>query len=359
MPPAITLRDRVLLITLFAGGLATGAWLGRGEAPAGGAAPPPTAAQTAPAPRDGTDAEPGTGAAASAPLAALPPREVPVADYFDQLAAQARRGDAAAARRLADDMAECAASERQFDAVEDILDRAGRGLRGAGPDAAADGRGPQSRRGRQSGGGLGEAERRLQFAERFLQRAQETQRRCAGVSAAQIGRSGEFIRAAALAGDDAARLCYALAPNEWQPNLLSPEWQDWSLRWKSEAPDMVRRAFEGGLPEAAATLSAMYSPWQPARGVRPWTGQLGDQPYWAYAYAAIARQTLDAEAAPRLSEVMQQHAQRLTPAQITQADTWAAAARARIRFETPLPQARDFWRSTSLCDGVRRAAGRL
>ncbi|MCQ4167637.1 hypothetical protein [Tahibacter harae] len=364
MANANTLRDSVLLVALFAGGAAAGAWLGRSEAPAAAAAAPASAAQTAPAPepappRETSTAAPAAGKAANTPAAALPPRDLPVADYFDQLAAQALQGDAAAARRLADDMAECANSERQFDAVEDILDRAGRGARGAGPDAAQE-RGPRPRRGREgSDDGLGEAERRLQFAERFLQRAQETERRCAGINAAQIARSGEFIRAAALAGDNAARLCYALAPNEWQRDLLSPEWQDWSQRWKSEAPDMVRRAFEGGLPEAAATLSAMYSPWQPARGTRPWTGQLGDQPYWAYAYAAVARQTLGAEAAPRLAEVMQQHAQRLTPAQVAQADAWAAAARARIRFEAPLPGTRDFWRSSSLCDGVRRAGGRL
>lgn len=365
MATANPLRNSVLLTALFAGGLAAGAWLGRSDTPAAGAQATAAIAQTeappesAP-PRDPASTAPVAGKAANTATTALPPRDLPVADYFDQLATQALQGDATAARRLADDMAECANSERQFDAVENILDRAGRGARGPGPGNGADSRSPRQRRGREDNDdGLSESERRLQFAERFLQRAQETERRCAGISAAQIARSGEFIRAAALAGDNSARLCYALAPNEWRRDLLSPEWQDWSQRWKSEAPDLLRQAFESGLPEAAAALSAMYSPWQPRRGTRPWTGQLGDQPYWAYAYAAVARQTLSAEAQPRLAEVMSQQAQRLTPAQIAQADAWAAAARARIRFEAPLPDRRDFWQSTSLCDGVRRAGGRL
>lgn len=197
-------------------------------------------------------------------------------------------------------------------------------------------------------------DRRLQAAERFVENAVQAQKRCEGIDPAALSRSAEWIRQAAAAGDPEAQLCYALAPNEWNREILSPQWVDWSERWNNESPTFVRQAFESGLPEAAAVLSGMYSAWQP-RDARPWTGRLGDDPYWAYAYAAVAQQTLSPDQAARWSEIQRSNAARLSAERIAQADAWVTAARARIRFQSPTVGPSP---DNSLCANVRRAGAR-
>jgi len=287
----------------------------------------------------------------------LPARDVPITSYYEELAQQARDGDAQAARRLADDLYECATRERQLDMAERLMDRGSRGgRRGRG------GSGVPGMPGSPSGGsGPGEEispeeiiDRRLQAAERFVENAVEAQKRCEGIDPAALSISSEWIRQAAAAGDPEAQLCYALAPNEWNREILSPQWVDWSERWNSESPAFVRQAFESGLPEAAAVLSGMYSTWQP-RDARPWTGRLGDDPYWAYAYAAVAQQTLSPDQAARWSEIQRSNAARLSAERIAQADAWAAATRSRIRFQAPALGPSP---NNSLCGNVRRAGAR-
>ncbi len=343
-------RSGWLLALCFLGGIAGGHALARWTAAAtaiegapsddtpaaaADAATTPAAATAAPAPKP-----------PAAPAAPLPSRELPLAGYYDELARRATAGDAGAARRLADDLYECATRERQLDMAERLLDPGRRGPRrapgaGAPPNAAAP-----------SGDEF--ADRRLQAAEHFVANAVEAERRCVGVDAAKFDQSAEWIRQAAIAGDLEAKLCYAIAPNEWNRDVLSPQWVDWTERWNGESTRFVREAFEGGLPEAAAVLSNMYTAWQP-RDARPWSGRLGEDPYWAYAYGLVAQQTLSPALSTRWSETLRSQAARLSSEQIAQANAWAAAARSRIRFQTPASGPAP---DNSLCGNVRRAGAR-
>ena len=307
---------------------------------------------------------PATTASASKPLppsspagtAQLPARDVLITSYYEELAQQARNGDARAARRLADDLYECATQERQLDMAERLMERGSRGGRRGrgGPGMPGVPGGPAS--GSEAAEVTAEEiiDRRLQAAERFVENAVQAQKRCEGIDPEALSRSAEWIRQAAAAGDPEAQLCYALAPNEWNREILSPQWVDWSERWNNESPAFVRQAFENGLPEAAAVLSGMYSAWQP-RDARPWNGRLGDDPYWAYAYAAIAQQTLSPDQAARWSEIQRSNAARLSAERIAQANAWVTAARARIRFQAPAVGPSP---DNSLCGNVRRAGAR-
>jgi len=350
----------LLLAACFIGGIAGGhalaRWTGKSaleRSPGDAQTPAATDSNAAAAPAV-------TTAAVTAPAkppaptrtTPLPARDVPIATYYDALAQQARDGDAQAARRLADDLYECATQERQLDMAERLMDGRG-GRRGRG--------GPGMPGGAAGGSESGEAfspeeivDLRLQAAERFVENAVASQKRCEGIDPAALSKSSEWIREAAIAGDPEAQLCYALAPNEWNREILSPQWVDWSERWNNESPAFVRQAFESGLPEAAAVLSGMYSTWQP-RDARPWAGRLGDDPYWAYAYAAVAQQTLSANQAARWSEIQRSHAARLSAERIAQADAWAAAARSRIRFQAPAVGTSP---DQSLCRNIRRAGAR-
>ncbi|MBL8297166.1 MAG: hypothetical protein JNN30_02355 [Rhodanobacteraceae bacterium] len=345
------LGSTVALATCFAGGLAAGHMLARWTA----APPSSNADDNAGMQRSAAvaDARPDTAANLDSNPAAPPPaptrtlplpaREQPIASYYDELAQRAQDGDAHAARRLADDLHECATRERQLDRAERLLRglRSGRHQSGAAvlpADESEDG-----------GGSF--ADRRLDAAERFVERAVSAEKRCEGIAPETLVASAEWIRQAALAGDLEAKLCYAIAPNDWNRDLLSPQWVAWAERWNRESPTLVQQAFEGGLPEAAAVLSTMYSAWQP-RDARPWSERLGDDPYWAYAYAVIAQQTLSADEAAHWSAMLRRHAARLSAEQIARADAWANAARARIRFQTPATESAP---EHSRCRTVRRA----
>lgn len=351
-------RSGWLLALCFLGGIAGGHALARWTAAA-------TAVETArpdskPATTEDTAAASAAATEPAAPVpkppaaaAPLPSRDLPLAGYYDELAERAKAGDAGAARRLADDLYECATRERQLDMAERLLDPDRRGMRwGRGPGA-----GPGPGPGAPNSAAPSDdefADRRLQAAEHFVANAVEAEKRCAGVDAAKFSQSAEWIRQAAITGDVEAKLCYAIAPNEWNRDVLSPQWVDWTERWNGESTRLVREAFEGGLPEAAAVLSNMYTNWQP-RDARPWSGRLGEDPYWAYAYGLVAQQTLSPALSSRWSETLRSQAARLSSEQIAQANAWAAAARSRIRFQDPVTGPAP---DNSLCGNVRRAGAR-
>lgn len=348
----------IVLAACFTGGLAAGHALARWTMPAPAVAPAPFTA-----PRASGDAaalaERDTGATAAAPAAIaksppapLPARDLPIAGYYDELAQRAKDGDASAARRLADDLYECATRDRQLDMAERLLRGADRGDR-RGTAEAARRPGADAPSGDPMPADESFAERRINAAERFVANAVAAEQRCEGIAAERIAESADWIRQAALAGDAEAKLCYAIAPNEWNRELLSPQWVDWAERWQNESPALVREAFESGLPEAAAVLSNMYSDWQP-RDARPWSGRLGDDPYWAYAYAVVAQQTSSAAQSARWSDTLRRHAARLNAEQIARANAWAGAARSRIHFQPPATGPAP---DNSLCGNIRRSGG--
>lgn len=299
---------------------------------------PPLMAATAAAATPGPELQTPPLAIASGkapPAAPLPPRDAPVAEHYAALAARANDGDVAAARRLADDLQRCGGLAAEFESIQELV--------GATADDEARTEAQQSRR--------------LDRAEQRLQRYRLDEARCKD-GAAWTGEASRWLRMAADGGDVEAGLCFVLFPEHWESQPFSPRWRKFLDEAYERRPTAVRRAFDAGYPEAAAVLSAMYQPAY-APGLEAfanidylWTGRLGDDPYWAYAYALIAQRTLSGTTAQRWMRKSTALAARLPVAQRSAAEAWATQQLQRIRFVEPSrfdPQA-------GHCYGLRRVA---
>lgn len=241
----------------------------------------------------------------------LPPADTPVASVFDELAARARAGDAAAARRLADDLLRCGHGDDVLLTVNATLD-----VQAANAHEAS----------------AVHNERMLQMTDAMLQQYREGKERCAGIDA-QPGSASEWLEQAARNGDPAAMICYALFPNDWNRNVLSPAWQRHAEQAYAQSPQLLRRAFDAGMPEAAAVLSQMHT--RPELGGR-WFGRIGDDPYWAYAYALVAADVLPGKRRDQWNQRAQKLALPLSSTQRARASEWAAAQHGRMMLP-PLP----------------------
>jgi hypothetical protein len=255
---------------------------------------------------------------------ALPPADSRIVDNYDDLAKRARRGDAAAARRLAEDLGACARLDTELRMTADLIAE-------DEPDTEDIEDEATKRR--------IDAQRsdNLSRAEAEAKRHQRVQARCNNIEEIDA-RAGEWLRLAAANGDAEAGLCYALFPARWESRLLSPRWLDDMEASAAQAPHLVRRAFDAGMAEAAAALSVMYRPAifpnADASFVmsNPWRGRVGDDPYWALAYAVVAQRALGGPASQRWLVQTQQLERALPPERAAQARTWADAQLARIRF---------------------------
>lgn len=310
----------------FAAGVAIGLVLARGSATA------PSAPIESSAASDATPGEASTATARagtrptpraqpSRPVTAepLPPADTPVASVFDELAARARAGDASAARRLADDLLSCAQTDDVLLNVNAMLDFDAANTR----DSTAE-----------------HNDRMLQTTDAMLQHYREGKERCAGIDA-QAGSASEWLEQAARNGDPVAMLCYALFPSDWNP-VLSPAWQQHAEQAYAQSPQLLRRAFDAGMPEAAAVLSQMYT--RPDLGGR-WFGRIGDDPYWAYAYALVAADVLPGKRRDRWNQRAQKLALPLSSTQRASASEWAIAQHSRMILP-PLPDSRPGLRAT-------------
>jgi hypothetical protein len=238
--------------------------------------------------------------------APLPPSGTPIVQIQDALAQRAQTGDIAAAMRLFGDLQHC----RSRSTASALLDFAAKNKETPSfPEMRA-------------------------ATERVLNWLDVTDSLCNDVTAAQIDGRGEWLRDAALAGDDEAMVCYAMSPNDFGPPFLSAEWFDWTERWRNEAPAFVAQAFADGQADAIALLLDAYErPWS-VDGIRMTTYQFGGlvapDPQLAYAYAL-----LNARIAPAAS---QRHAQALvdsardglSASQIAAAQTFADAEAPRF-----------------------------
>ncbi len=314
----------------FAAGVAIGLVVARGSSTAPSApiesrvasdaasADPPTATSRA-------DTRPAPRTQPSRPVKAvpLPPADTPIASVFDELAARARAGDAAAARRLADDFLRCRQGDDVLLNLNAMLDFEAANAH----EATAE-----------------HTDNLLQMTDAMLQRHRDHKERCAGIDAL-AGSASEWFEQAARNGDPAAMLCYALFPSDLTPNVLSPAWQRHAEQAYAQSPQLLRRAFDAGMPEAAAVLSRMHTRGSGAA----WYGRIGDDPYWAYAYALVAADALPG----KRREVWNQRAQKLalplSSEQRERASEWAAAQRSRMTLP-PLPES---GRSGSAIDCAR------
>lgn len=313
-------RSFALLIAAgFAAGVAIGLALARGPstAPAApiesrGASDAASADAPTATARAGTRPAPRVQPSRSVTAEPLPPADTPVAKVFDELAARARAGDAAAARRLADDLLRCAQVDDALVSLNMALDFDAANTRVTTAE---------------------HTDHLLQMTDAMLQQHREQKERCAGVDAL-AGSASEWLEQAARNGDPAAMLCYALFPSDWNPNVLSPAWQRHAEQAYAQSPQLLRRAFDAGMPEAAAVLSQMHS--HGSGGI--WYGRIGDDPYWAYAYALAAADALPGKRRDVWNQRAQKLALPLSSEQRERASEWAAAQRSRMTLP-PLPDA--------------------
>ncbi len=197
---------------------AIGAWLGRAsvrdeDMPA---AVDPVAAGVSAMTRS-PPASPATPRPATS-FPALPAQDVPVAAIHDELVARARRGDAAAAMRLAVDLRRCHAwrSERleQGEASD--------------PDHARD--------------------------------PAVLATRCDGIPMQAVDAADEWLLRAAELGDTGAMVCYAWSPEDYAQPVLSERWIAWARRWRETALPFAVRAYEAGDASALLVLASAYAP---------------------------------------------------------------------------------------------------
>jgi hypothetical protein len=308
----------VLVTGGFAAGVVIGLTLARGSAtttaPIENLAAGVAAAGDAPAAtaRASSRTAPRTQSSLPRPAEPLPPADAPVAEVFDELAARARAGEAAAARRIADDLLRCGQVDSAMFDAKALLDFDAANTRGTSAE---------------------HNEYLLQRTDELLRQHREHKERCAGVDTLE-GSASEWIEQAARNGDPAAMLCYALFPNDWNADVPSPAWLRHAEQAYAQSPQLVRRAFDTGMPEAAAVLSQMYRAPEPMGG--RWQGRLGADPYWAYAYALVAADTLPGRRREFWGKQSEKLALPLSSELRARARGWADERRSRMTLP-PLP----------------------
>lgn len=239
----MTTRRQTLRLTTIATLLVAAAggwwWLHQRSPPDARGAPTATFAATpdaAPQPsKDATVAQDAMKTASPAgPARPLPPDDTPLADVFAELKSRADAGDAHAACRLAVDLLDCGAIERnaaqQFDRLrtrEDMSDRKGE---------------------------LDEANRYADMQARLLAARQ----RCARIDADQIAMAGDYLRRAAKAGVPEAMLRYAVGQGFGGGSPLAALRDPGFDAWRRDAPAMMQASLRDGQPEAVAMLADAY-----------------------------------------------------------------------------------------------------
>jgi hypothetical protein len=268
-------------------------------------------------------------AAVPAKSVELPPKSQGAAKTYAELAPRAHAGDIKAARRLADDLQQCAQKLQIMEMMANVSEPVANMSEGELADFEATQQGLQA----QAAG-------------------------CEGLTRAQSLEAADLLRQAALGGDGEAALCSAMNPADFRSiDVLSPAWRRYARRWQEEAPGMAERALLAGIPEAANLLAAMNSAVGDfsATGAR---GLLGDHPDRAYLYTRIY---LDHAAAGRMQASAQaalnEHGARLDAATRATLDAQARALEARIAFEPPIWNRLDHAQGGADCRHLRAHAG--
>ncbi|WP_440224978.1 hypothetical protein ACQQ2N_06980 [Dokdonella sp. MW10] len=152
------------------------------------------------------------------PFPALPAEDVPIAAVHDELVARARRGDAAAAMRLAVDLRRCHAWQDERPEEDEVSD----------PVRA--------------------------------QHLAVVSARCDGLAPGATDEADDWLLRAAELGDTGAMVCYAWAPGDYALPVLSERWIAWARRWRETALSFAVRAYEAGDASALLVLAQAYAP---------------------------------------------------------------------------------------------------
>lgn len=201
----------------------------QGETPAAetGSSPPAQTSAGEPVP-PANGLAPGLGAQVP-----LPPVDAPLALIVEPLAARADAGDSKAACRLAMELIRCQGTLFLADIPSFNTDRLEAELEASGKLDAAD-----------------------EVAAAAIERVRVT-KECQTLPAHLVDRGPHYLGQAARAGEPEAMVRYADS-QFWPPDgrgyLSNPEFD----LWRRDAPGMIRRAFEAGIPESAFVMLDAY-----------------------------------------------------------------------------------------------------
>jgi hypothetical protein len=310
-------QHRILVVIgILALALGVGYFLHRG-ATAGRPAPPSdtgitaSAAQTAPETDGGkiTAHKPATRRVAAATSSApLPPPGTPLKDTYAELAARARSGDNAAAMRLVYDLQRCMHAK-----VVTPLIAASPMLQIATDQATSK-----------------ESEERNRAVEKSLDYLDKMDSFCAGITPDQIDQRGTWLRMAATNGDAEAMVCYAMAPFDFGPKMMSDAWFTWAEQWRANAPQFAAQAFAAGQADVIALLRDAYSEGTQLPNMRLTDFRYGQlvnpDPMLALAYGLLYERVAPPGALNGASRFTQQASSKLTPNQVARAQAFADAA---------------------------------
>lgn len=234
------------------------------------------------------------------PQSALPPSNTPIKTIYADLAQRAQDGDAAAAMRLFTDLQRCSARATAAQLLA---------MTPTSSDAPTVGP--------------------------ILDRLDATDSLCAGITDAQIGKRGELLRDASLAGDASAMVCYAMSPNDFGPKFLSSEWLVYADRWRDEAPAFAAQAFASGQADVISLLFDAFDQRVSYTDGFSFTsyafgGLVAPDAEAAYAYALLYEKVAPSTDATRAWRRVQSARAGLTSAQIEAAETFAAAQAPRF-----------------------------
>ncbi|WP_440224976.1 hypothetical protein ACQQ2N_06970 [Dokdonella sp. MW10] len=244
----------VMRVVLVAGAVVLGVWAGRAMSPdvAMPEAGPAPAASASPREPASAPAAPSRVAKA-ATFPALPPADVAIAPWIDDLTARARRGDTGAAMRLATDLLRCE-GWRPSETVDTLP-----GLAGAGPAPLfpLPGQGPWISA---VDAPVRSFKDTTELHARAAKRSRQTilDRVCPGLDDTMTSQAGAWLLHAARLGDTDAMVCYAMSPDAFARPVLSDRWVQWTKRWRTEALPMMMRAYEAGDPRALEALGWAY-----------------------------------------------------------------------------------------------------
>jgi hypothetical protein len=169
--------------------------------------------------------------------AALPAPNTPLRSTFDELRTLSAAGDAKAAMRLFDDLTACSKRKRHMRGVNQLSFNRTERIQRFGPSTHND-----------------------KSIDQSLGALEVTDNLCEGITQEQIDMRGEALRRAALLGDPTALVCYAASVLYTGPEFLSDSWFAYAERWKSEAPEFARRAFDKGQANVVPLLLDAYMP---------------------------------------------------------------------------------------------------
>lgn len=249
----------------------------------------------------------------SAESAPLPPAGTPLKQTYDDLAARAKAGDAAASMRLFHDLQRCNKRANQMQLLNAIDSWRNPAPGSASPEQIA-----------------AIVKQANDDQQHLLTALKATDQLCAEIPEDAINHFGEWLRTAALDGDAQAMVCYAGTPNDFGPKYLSTAWFDWMQRWRDEAPRFAAQAYAAGQADVVALLQDAYSDDQNFLNERMPQFSYGQlvtpDPVLAAGYAMLYERLVPQSAIQSSHRVVIEHEAHLTSAQIEQARTFSDAA---------------------------------